>query len=182
MRKVEGPKVYRLLYPVVPVVVAASPAGRVAAMPVASLVSLSNDPPLVGFSTSPSHATYKAIIDAGGFSVSWLDRRYSRAVVEMGTRTGEGGVDKLKDVGLHHTAGSYMGVPVIEEASAFLECRFSVSQRVGDHNLVIGEVKRAEATEDFADYWTYSEYSPILYTGLGGQRPRAQERLHLTRP
>jgi len=166
MRKVERSKVYRLLYPAVPAVVAASYEGRVAAMPVVSLISLSNDPPLIGFSSSPTHNTYKTIIEAGRFSVAWLDRRFEDAVVRMGTTTGAASRDKLEAVGLHHRAGRSLGAPVIEEASAVLECRFSVSQRFGDHNLVEGEVKRAEAVDDFDGYWNFSGYSPILYSGL----------------
>ena len=169
MRKVEGSKVYRLLYPVVPAVVAASCSGRVAAMPVVSLVSLSNDPPMVGFSSLSSHTTYQTLIEAGRFSVSWLDRRYARAVIRMGTRTGATAADKLKAAGLHHAPGRTLGVPVIDEASATLECRFATSQSLGDHKLVIGEVKSAEAVEDFRDYWAFGEYQPMLYSGL--ERP-----------
>ncbi len=182
MRKVEGSKVYRLLYPVVPAVVAASCEGSVAAMPVVSLASLSNHPPLVGFSSSPSHATYKTIIEAGQFSVSWLDRSFAKAVIELGESTGAMSADKLSAVGLHHRPGKSLNVPVIEEACATLECRFATSQRLGDHNLVIGEVERAEAAADFDDYWTFSEYRPILYAGL--ERPMGTFRWDrlVTRP
>lgn len=166
MRKVDASRVYRLLYPIVPAVVTATHAGRIAAMPVVSLVSLSNDPPLVGFSSSASHATYDAIISSGRFSVSWFDRRFADAVVKLGTITGATARDKLAVVGLHHRPGSLRGAPVIEEASATLECRFVTSQRFGDHNLVTGEVVSASAVEDFADYWAFKEYSPILYSGL----------------
>jgi flavin reductase (DIM6/NTAB) family NADH-FMN oxidoreductase RutF len=166
MRKVERSKVYRLLYPVVPAVVAASHEGRVAAMPVVSLVSLSNDPPLIGFSSSPSHATYTTVVQAGRFSVSWLDRRFAKAVIKLGTSSGSKGSDKLKAAGLHHRPGGSLGTPVIDEASATLECRFSSSQKIGDHNLVIGEVKSAEAIDDFEDYWAFIKYRPVLYSGL----------------
>jgi len=174
MRKVESLKVYRLLYPVVPAVVAATSGGRVAAMPVVTLISLSNEPPLIGFSSLPSHTTYKTIIEAGRFSVSWLDRRFAKAVTELGTSTDPERGDKLRAAGLHYTAGE-LGTPVIEEASATLECRFSASQRFGDHNLVIGEVKSARAVDDFEDYWTFNEYRPMLYSGLArpmGSGPR----------
>jgi flavin reductase (DIM6/NTAB) family NADH-FMN oxidoreductase RutF len=182
MRKVEGSKVYRLLYPVVPAVVAATSEGRVAAMPVASLVSLSNFPPMIGFSTSPSHATYKAIIGAGRFSVSWLDRRFAKAVIEMGSSTGTGSADKLKDAGLHHRAGRSPGVPVIEEASATLECRFATSQRFGDHFFVIGDVTSAEAADDFDEYWAFIDYRPMLYSGLGRPMPDGLGERPVRRP
>ncbi len=167
MRKVERSKVYRLLYPIVPAIVAAAHEGRVAAMPVVSLVSLSNSPPLVGFSSSPSHSTYKTILEAGRFSVSWLDRKFEDEVTRLGTSSGSRTQDKLRSVGLHHRPGRTLGVPLIEEAAASLECRFSVSQRLGDHNLVVGEVKSAQALDDFKDYWAFHDYSPFLYSGLG---------------
>jgi len=134
------------------------------------------------FSSSPSHATYKTIIEAGQFSVSWLDRSFAKAVTELGKRTGAGSADKLRAVGLHHRLGKSLDVPVIEEASATLECRFASSQRLGDHNLVIGEVEQAEATDDFDDYWTFSEYRPILYAGLERPMGKFREDRPLTRP
>lgn len=166
MRKVDDSKVYRLLYPAVPAVVAAYAGGRVAAMPVASLISLSSDPAMVAFSSSPNHATYAATIEAGCFSVSWLDRRFSGAVELLGSTSGPESVDKLESAGLHHKKGRVLDAPVLREASACLECRFSMSQKFGDHNLVVGEVKRADAIEDFSDYWQFEGYSPMLYAGL----------------
>ncbi|MDA4123361.1 MAG: flavin reductase family protein [Thaumarchaeota archaeon] len=167
MRKVERSKVYRLLYPTVPAIIAAAHQGKVAAMPVVSLVSLSNSPPLVGFSSSASHSTYKTILEAGRFSVSWMDRRFEDEITRLGTSSGSKTPDKLRSVGLHHRPGKVLGVPLIEEAAASLECRFSLSQRLGDHNLVVGEVKSAQAVDDFEEYWTFQHYSPLLYSGLG---------------
>ena len=138
-------------------------------MPVVSLASLSDEPPLVGFASSPSHSTYVAIIEAGRFSVSWLDTDHAKAVIRLGTETGLRKRDKLGDVGLHHRRGRALGVPLIDEASATLECRLESSKKVGDHRLVVGRVERAEAIEDFCDYWAFDEYRPILYEGL--ERP-----------
>jgi 3-hydroxy-9,10-secoandrosta-1,3,5(10)-triene-9,17-dione monooxygenase reductase component len=166
MRKVDDSKVYRLLYPAVPVVIAAAAGGKVAAMPVASLISLSSEPAMVAFSSSPSHRTYTTIIEAECFSVSWLDRRFSKAIEVLGSTSGEKGADKLKGAGLHHMKGKVLGVPVPEEASAYLECRFSMSQRFGDHNLVVGEVTAAQAVEDFHEYWGFERYRPMLYAGM----------------
>lgn len=171
MKKVEGSKVYRLLYPAVPAIIAASTRENVAAMPVASLISLSNDPAMIAFSSSPAHRTYATVIEAGCFSVCWLDHKFSEAVEVLGSTTGRA-IDKLEAAGLHHTRGKILGVPVLDDAAAYLECRFAISQRFGDHNLVVGEVKNAEAVEDFHDYWEFREYSPMLYTGM--QRPFGQ--------
>ena len=166
MKEVEGSKVYRLFYPVVPAVVAARHMGILGAMPVVSLVSLANDPPMVGFSSSPSHSTLKAVLASGMFSVSWLDRRYSGPIVELGSKTGAGARDKLTLVGLNHTRGKALGVPIVKESSASLECRVVASEEYGDHVFVVGRVERAEASEDFRDYWGFEGYKPTMYAGI----------------
>jgi len=167
MRKVEPSRVYRLLYPSVPAIVAASLGRKTSAMPVVSIVSLSNDPPLIALSSSPSHATFRAIAGARCFSVSWLDSKYLRAVEFLGMRSGRDVVDKLLTAGLHHRAMGTPPIPVISEASAFLRCSVEEIRTYGDHELVVGRVLEAKADADFHDYWKFKGYRPILYSGLG---------------
>ncbi|MGA2664588.1 MAG: flavin reductase family protein [Nitrososphaerales archaeon] len=168
MRAVPASKVYRLLYPAVPAVVAAYHRGRVAAMPAASVVSLSNEPPIVGFSSSPSHATRDAAVGAGCFSLSWLDASHAAAVDALGRTSGAGVSDKLRAAGLHHApAARAPVVPVIREASAYLACTLSDLVRFGDHELLVGAVLEARAIGDFREYWTFERYRPILYSGTG---------------
>jgi len=143
-------------------------------MPAASVVSLSNEPPIVGFSSSPSHATRDAAVGAGCFSLSWLDARHAAAVDALGRTSGAGVADKLRAVGLHHTPAGAPEVPLIGEASAYLECTLSDLVRFGDHELLVGEVREARAVGDFRDYWAFERYRPILYSGTG--RPAYGER------
>jgi flavin reductase (DIM6/NTAB) family NADH-FMN oxidoreductase RutF len=180
MRKVEGSKVYRLLYPSVPVVVAASHRGKVSAMPAISVISLSNDPALIGVSSSPSHDTYGTIIKARCFSVSWLDGRYASAVVGLGSVSGAGIPDKLRTAGLHHSLRGTPAVPVVKEASAYLACTLSKVERFGDHDLLVGEVREARAIGDFRDYWAFKLYRPILY--LGSRGPNGERAGPVRRP
>jgi len=170
MRKVEGSKVYRLLYPSVPVVVAATNRGKVSAMPAVSVISLSNDPALIGVSSSPSHDTYATVVGAGRFSVSWLDSRYARVVTELGSVSGTGDRDKLRTAGLHYSLKGVPPVPLLKEASAYLACTLSKVERFGDHDLLVGEVREARAIGDFDDYWAFRLYRPILYSGSRGPR------------
>lgn len=167
MRKVEPSKVYRLLYPSVPVVVAAFQAGRCFAMPVVSIISLSGDPPLVGISSSPSHATYLAIRRAGWFSVAWLDAESLPSIEYLGSNSGLETRDKLTASGLHYTRRGSPAVPIVKEARARLVCSVESTRRYGDHELVAGRVVGAEADGDFRDYWEFERYDPVLYTGLG---------------
>jgi flavin reductase (DIM6/NTAB) family NADH-FMN oxidoreductase RutF len=180
MKRVEAAKVYRLFYPAVPVVVAASHKGKTSAMPAISVLSLSNDPALVGISSSPSHATHETVVRAKSMSVSWLDSRYTKVVEALGSYSGGGIVDKLEAAGLHYDLGGSPEVPIIREAAAHLVCRLARVQRFGDHNLLVGEVKEARATGDFRDYWTFRLYHPILYRGIG--RPSTDVPQRVRRP
>jgi flavin reductase (DIM6/NTAB) family NADH-FMN oxidoreductase RutF len=171
MRRVALSKIHRLLYPAVPVVVAAARADGVSAMPVVSAVSLSSNPPLVGLSLSPSHATYGAIVKSGSFSVSWLDRRYTEEVEKLGSTSGANTKDKLSAAGLHYDLRGSPAVPLIRESSAYLACGLADVRSFGDHDLVVGAVRVARAIEDFSDYWSFRTYHPILYSGLGRRPP-----------
>lgn len=167
MKRVPGPKVYRLLYPQVPAVVAAYHKGVLSAMPAVSVVALSNEPPLVGVSSSPSHSTYGTIAKARCFSLSWLDERYAGAVEKLGSSTGAEVEDKIGGAGLNWTLKKEPQVPLLREASAFAVCRVVEAPRYGDHRLIVAEVSEAGAIGDFRDYWTFETYHPILYTGTG---------------
>lgn len=167
MITVPASRIYRLLYPAVPAVVAAAYRGKVSAMPVVSIISLSNDPPMVGISSSPSHATHKTILKAGCFSVSWLDRRYGKTVEILGSESGARVRDKLCKSGLRFVLKSSPEVPIMREASAYLTCKLAEVRRYGDHNLLVARVETARAIRDFREYWEFKEYHPILYSGLG---------------
>ncbi len=166
MHEVAGSKVYRLFYPSVPVIVAARFDGRISAMPVVSILSVSSSPPRVAFSSSTSHRTYEAIVRSKSFSAVWLDTKFIKSVENLGTSSSGTAPDKLGSAGLTHHGGRVLDVPVIDGASAVLECSVSEVRTLGDHDLVVGEVMVAYAEEDFADYWAFKGYSPILYSGM----------------
>ena len=158
-------KAYRLFYPAVPVVVASSYRGIVSAMAVVTAVSVSNVPPRVGFASLPTHSTYRTIASSHSFSMSWLDRRLAREVELLGSKRGKGVADKLRSVGLKHSKGRVLDVPIVDGAAATLECSVVKVQTLGDHDFIVGEVKAAYAEPDFSGYWQFKRYRPILYVG-----------------
>jgi flavin reductase (DIM6/NTAB) family NADH-FMN oxidoreductase RutF len=164
MSPVEPSRVYRLLYPAVPAIISCSDGGTIYAMPVVSIMSLSEDPPLIGVSSSPKHSTHGAIVRAGCFSLSWVDASLVRSLEVLGT-TGSSG-DKLRSAGLSHTRGKTLDVPLVEGAAASLECSLHARHVFGDHELLVGEVRDARASEDFQEYWRFQTYDPVLYTGI----------------
>jgi len=167
MNPVEPSKVYRLFYPQVPAILGCNDGDSVYAMPVVSVISISNEPPLVGVASSPIHATYKAITEAKRFSLCWLDSSLAGAVESLGTRPPTTS-DKLQSAGLKHFRGRVLDVPIIEGAVAWLECSLYARQSLGDHELLVGKVQDAQATDDFNGYWKFEAYDPILYAGTVG--------------
>src|SRR5271169_3269078 len=167
MNPVDPSKVYRLLYPAVPAILACSDRSLVYAMPVVSMVSLSNSPPLIGVASSPEHSTHQAIASVRCFSLSWVDASIVRALEVLGT-TPHTAVDKLHSAGLKHSRGRTLDVPVVEGAVASLECALYARQTLGDHELLVGKVLYASASDDFQEYWRFQKYDPVLYAGIQG--------------
>lgn len=166
--KVDPSLVHRLFYPQVPLVMAARFGSRVSAMPVASYLSVSERPPMVGVACTPVGFTCKLAMRARSFSLSVLDRSHADAMAKLATVSGAKVKDKLSEVGLAHGPGSRAKVPVLRDAVATIECTLRSSRRAGDHLILIGKVEAAYASDAFSDSWDYSRYRPILYTGWKG--------------
>ncbi len=164
-KDVEPAKIHRLFYPQVPVVITAEFQGHIGGMPAIWCMPLSFTPPLVGVAIAPEHATYEMLIGAQAFGVNWLNFSFARQVGELGEESGEGVRDKLSAAGLSFVKGSLTGQPMIRDAEGILECRIHERHRIGTHELVVGEVVAASATENFTEYWDFSKYKPILYAG-----------------
>jgi len=165
MNPVDTSKVYRLLYPAVPAILGCSDRSLVYAMPVVSMISLSNDPPLIGVASSPEHSTHQAIVSMRCFSLSWVDASMVRALELLGT-TPHDAVDKLHSAGLKHARGRTLDVPIVEGAVASVECTLYARQTLGDHELLVGKVQDARASDDFQEYWRFKKYDPVLYAGI----------------
>ena len=165
MNTVDPSKVYRLLYPAVPAIMSCNDRGLIYAMPVVSIISLSNSPPLIGVASSPQHSTHQAIASVRCFSLSWVDASLVRALEVLGT-TPHSAVDKLQSAGLKHARGRTLDVPIVEGSVASLECSLYTRQALGDHELLVGKVQDARASEDFQEYWRFQTYNPVLYAGI----------------
>lgn len=138
-------------------------------MPVVSYVWLSNSPPIVGVSCHQSSSTLALVAASRRFSLCWLEESQARAYSFLATHSGKEMDDKLTRAGLAHLPGSKLGVPVVKDSVAYLECRMVQKRRFGDHILIIGAVAAALASEDFGEYWRFKSYAPILYTGWQGK-------------
>jgi flavin reductase (DIM6/NTAB) family NADH-FMN oxidoreductase RutF len=170
---VDPAKVHRLFYPQVPVVITAEFEGRVGGMPAIWCMPLSFDPPLVGVAVGREHQTYKIIKGAQAFGVNWLDFSYAEQVGELGETSAKEHENKLSAVGLRTIRGPRTSQPLIQEASAYLECRICEKHRIGTHELLVGEVVTACANDNFNDYWNFSKYNPLLYAGTANSKGKS---------
>lgn len=134
-------------------------------MPVVSYASISDRPPLVAVACSPKGYTCRLAQKAKAFSLSVLDRSQAESVSRLAAMSGAKVTDKLREAGLSHDEGAVLKVPIIERSLAALECRLKRAEKFGDHLLLVGAVKKAEASRAFTDFWDFTEYRPLLYAG-----------------
>jgi flavin reductase (DIM6/NTAB) family NADH-FMN oxidoreductase RutF len=112
--------------------------GQRVGLTVASLVSLSLEPPLVGFAVRRDAALHELLRDAGEFAVSmlaagqeWLAQHFARGVPPIAL---------WENIELRETDGPAQ----LEGAVGWLRCRTWSEQDAGDHSFFVGEVESAE--------------------------------------
>jgi len=106
---------------------------------IASLVSLSLDPPLVGVSIGKDSARHEPMHNAGGFAVSLLTEQQAQLAQHF-ARSGVPPVALW--VGIATRPGTHG--PLLEGALAWLECGKWAEYAAGDHTLFLGEVVSME--------------------------------------
>jgi flavin reductase (DIM6/NTAB) family NADH-FMN oxidoreductase RutF len=113
--------------------------GAEVGLTVSSLVSLSLEPPLVGLSISRFAALHELLRDAEAFGVSALSagqealaQHFARGVPPIALWTG-----------IERRPGS-TGVPLLDGALGWLECRLAGEHDAGDHTFFVGEVVAVE--------------------------------------
>ena len=114
--------------------VTASPAGEPAGLIVNSLASVSLDPPLVSFCPSRSSLTWSRMRRTRRFGVNVLGRAHE----PFARRAIPAGADRFAD--LDWTLGP-LGVPLLTDALATLECETVAEHPAGDHWIVVGRVE-----------------------------------------
>jgi len=120
-------------------VVTVDAGGQRLGLTVGSLVGLSLDPPLVGFSVSRQAALHELLRGAGGCAISllaagqdWLAEHFARGVPPIGMWHGVA------------TEPGPRGAPLLVGALGWLECVVRDEVAVGTHTLFVCEVERVE--------------------------------------
>ena len=120
-------------------VVTVSVDGERLGLTVGSLVSLSLQPPLVGFAVSRQAALHELIRRTDSFAVSLLAAGQERLAQHFARG--------VPPIGLWHgipTRQGTLDAPLLEGALGWLECRRETELAVGDHTFFVGEVATVE--------------------------------------
>lgn len=105
-----------------------------------SYTSLSLDPPLVLVCVDKKVDCYACFEQSKVFVVNIL----SEGQDPLSTRFATKGIEKFEGVAV--TLGS-LGVPLLDGALGYLECKVTNGYEGGDHTIYVGEVQTASASE-----------------------------------
>ena len=106
-----------------------------------SFTSLSLDPPLVLFCVAHTSSTWPRIEAAGVFAVNILGEGHE----ELCRLFAQKGADRF---GSTPWRNGVSGSPVLEEAIAYIDCRFEAEYPGGDHKIVVGRVLDVDVRAD----------------------------------
>jgi flavin reductase (DIM6/NTAB) family NADH-FMN oxidoreductase RutF len=123
------------------VVTAIDAEGQRHALVVGSFASISLDPPLVGFFPDKKSSTWPLIAATGRFCVNVLGADQLALCQRFAAR----GQDKFGE--LAHSA-SPAGLPLLDDAIAWLDCTLERVVEIGDHWLAVGAVEALDRRDD----------------------------------
>jgi flavin reductase (DIM6/NTAB) family NADH-FMN oxidoreductase RutF len=112
--------------------------GQRVGLTIASLVSLSLDPPLVGAAIRRVAALHELLRESGEFAVSMLAEGQEGLAQHFAR--GVPPIALWERIALRDTEGP----PQLEEAVGWLRCRIAGEHPTGDHTFFVGEVESAE--------------------------------------
>jgi flavin reductase (DIM6/NTAB) family NADH-FMN oxidoreductase RutF len=105
---------------------------------VASLVSLSLEPPLVGVAVSRQAAMHELLRRAGAFALSLLAEGQDRLAQHFAR--GVPPIAMWDGIEVHGD-----GAPLLDGALGWIECRLANELATGDHTVFVGEVLSAQS-------------------------------------
>ncbi|MGI9080435.1 MAG: flavin reductase family protein [Acidimicrobiales bacterium] len=108
---------------------------------------VSSDPKLVAISVQKDALTHGLIAEGRVYSLCVIDRD-DRAIVRKFTKPFDFDVTAGTLNGFAYHDGSNTGAPVLDQATAWLECRVQQAVDVGSHTLFLGEIVDAGFQKD----------------------------------
>ena len=120
--------------------------GRVNGATVAWVTQVSHDPLLIMVSLAGVRFSHDMVKQSGYFGLSVLSQDQVALARDFGFKTGR---DTNKFEGVGYSA-SDQGLPILDDACAYIECRLVSTFPAGDHTLLVGEVVEARTLKDDA--------------------------------
>jgi flavin reductase (DIM6/NTAB) family NADH-FMN oxidoreductase RutF len=136
----------------VTVVTARDSQGRPAGLTASAFTSVSLNPPLILVCVAQDAQSYEALRGADRFAVNILDRGQQALSNRFATKSSTA-AEKFEGIG--HKSG-VLGLPILDDALAYLECTTVHAYPGGDHTIFVGQIE-AGASRDG------DEAEPLLY-------------------
>ncbi len=141
---IDGGEFRRVLgqFPTGVTVVTATTSSGPIGVAIGSFVSISLDPPLVGFFLGNTSGSGTAIKEAGHFCVNILGSDQMELCGKMASK----GDDKFDGVDFAAAPGT--GAPVLPGILAVVDCTLDRVSDAGDHDLFVGRVQHLDTVND----------------------------------
>lgn len=126
---------------------------------------ISFDPPLYGVSVSPERASHSLIRESGSFGISLVSFEMVDAVHTCGRVSRRERADKVRLAGLELFEGPRLGVPLVRNAYAAIECELVNEFELGDHTWFVGYVRSVLADGISSGILDLTRVKPLFYLG-----------------
>jgi len=117
--------------------------GRPAGLTASAFSSVSLDPPLVLVCVAHTAQSYPAFHAHGKFAINVLGTDHERVARRFASTSS--GAEKFSDTGYRPGA---LGLPILADALAELECTIVHAYPAGDHTIFVGRVEAAQCRGD----------------------------------
>lgn len=109
-----------------------------------------SDPAMVSISVRPERYSHDIISDSGEFVVNLVTERLARACDWCGVRSGRDH-DKFAEMKLSEYTSEFTNAPAIKESPVNIYCKLVKTERLGSHDMFLGEVTGITVDEAYMD-------------------------------
>ena len=140
-----------MLYPVPAVMVTCKrPGEKTNIITIAWAGTVCSDPAMVSISVRPERYSHDIIEETGEFVVNLVTEKLTKSCDWCGVKSGRD-VDKFKEMKLTEYASKFMDTPAIAESPVNIYCKVVKTERLGSHDMFIGEVKGVTVDDSYMD-------------------------------
>lgn len=151
-----------LIHPSITVLLSAGFEGRDTITPIAWIMPLSGEPPLLAMALKETRFGYELLKKSGDFAINVPSFEQAEQVWTCGKTTGRER-DKFALAGFTREKGETIKSPIIKEAVAWLECQLFQDLPFGDHRLIVGKILKAKVKEELFDQNYNQSFHPCLH-------------------